>query len=88
MVDKELTANTLNSLGLGLQRMSRTKDTITTMLKGITDGLTQVEDGFEEWNAVENKLDDAKNSKVFATYVKSLDRTLLHALTTCVEVSG
>jgi hypothetical protein len=88
MVDKELTTNTLNSLGSGLLGMSRTKVTITTMLKGITDGLTLVENGFEKWQAEENKLDEAKNSQVFATHVKSLDRTLLNALVTCVEVSG
>lgn len=88
MVDKELTTKTLNSLRSGLLGMSRTKVTITTMLKGITDGLTLVENGFEKWQDVENKLDEAKNSQVFAGYVKSLDKVLLNALITCVEVSG
>jgi hypothetical protein len=83
-VSKDSTTNAFNSLGTGLRRMDKIKNTVTVMLTGISKGADLVTEMYNKWKGLE--LDGEKQGKIYLVGLRSLDKTLLDALKTCGEV--
>jgi hypothetical protein len=81
---KQSTTDSMNSLGTGLRRMDKIKNTVTVMLKGISGGADLVTEMYEKWKDLE--LSDEKQGKIYLVGLRSLDKTLLDALKTCGDV--
>jgi hypothetical protein len=83
---KQATTDSMNNLGTGLRRMIKIKNTVTVMLTGIKGGADLVSGVFKKWK--EHELKDEQQQKIYMVGLKSLDKTLLAALTTCGELKG
>jgi hypothetical protein len=85
-IGKESTLNSMNSLGTGLRRMSKIKNTVTVMLTGIKDGSNLVTDMYGKWK--EGEFTDEQQGKIWIVGLKSLDKTLEDAMKTCGTVQA